>query len=367
MSRLAKVFNKLSAPRLCEDVAAWDAMQGNEFQEIHRPIDAEASEAAKLDPRISRQFELRKHDLQKPQTLHRIQNAKILGPHGVVVLPDGRFVLQGQWDRSFLEADPIYHHFSRIGSQQIAGDVYCLMSRWGDSYYHWFHDVLPRLFTALPHLPKETRFLLNENPSDYQIESLQAFGIHRNKIHSSLGPFARIRAERLWFATPLGNPEFSSGDVIRKTGSLIRDAGLSSGSRAHGSDRIFVSRKKCGRRRLINEDAAFVELERFGFRRIFFEEMSFREQVRYAAHAKVICGLHGAGFTNMIFSESRQKIIEIMSPRKDQIHYKLLASKLGHLHRQYDSVEEIESCNESDYKLEPNSFSKFIQQCLEAD
>jgi len=367
MSRLAKAFNRILPPQICEDVAAWDAVQGNEFLEIHLPIDAEASEAAKLDPRISCQFELRKNDLQKPQTLHRIQNAKILGPHGVVVLPDGRFVLQGQWDRSFLEADPIYHHFSRIGSQQIAGDVYCLMSRWGDSYYHWFHDVLPRLSTALPHLPKGIRFLLNENPRGYQIESLQAYGIHRDRIHSCLGPFARFRAERLWFATPLGNPEFSSGDVIRKTGGMIREACLSSGSQAHASDRIFISRKKCGRRRLINEDAAFVELERFGFRRIFFEEMSFREQVRYAAQAKVICGLHGAGFTNMMFSESRQKIIEILSPRKDQIHYKLLASKLGHLHRQYDSVEEIESCNESDYKLEPNSFSKFIQQCLAAD
>lgn len=367
MSRLAKAFNRISPPQICKDVAAWDAAQGNEFREIHRPIDAEASEVSKLDSRIFRQFELRKKDLQRPQTLHRIQNAKILGPHGVVVLPDGRFVLQGQWDRSFLEEDPIYHHFSRIGSQQIDGDVYCLMSRWGDSYYHWFHDVLPRLFTALPHLPEGARFLLNENSSEYQIESLHTFGIHRDRIHSSLGPSARIRAERLWFATPLGNPEFSSGDVIRKTGGIIREACISSGSRAHGSDRIFVSRKKCSRRRLINEDAVFGELERFGFRRIFFEEMSFREQVRCAAHAKVICGLHGAGFTNMMFSESRQKIIEIMSPRKDQIHYKLLASKLGHLHRQYDSVEEIESCNESDYVLDSNSFCKYIQQCLEAD
>ena len=367
MSRLAKVFNRLSAPCLCEDVAAWDAVQGNEFQEIHRPIDAEASAAAGIDPRISRQFELRKHDLQKPQTLHRIQGAKILGPHGVVVLPDGQFVLQGQWDRNFLEDDPIYHHFSRIGSQQITGDVYCLMSRWGDSYYHWFHDVLPRLFTALPHLPEGARFLLNENPREYQIDSLQAFGIHRDRIQSCLGPFARIRAERLWFATPLGNPEFSSGEVVRKTGSLIHEAGLSGGRGVHGSDRIFVSRKKCSRRRLLNEDAVFGELERFGFRRIFFEEMSFREQVRCAAHAKVICGLHGAGFTNMMFSESRQKIIEILSPRKDQIHYKLLASKMGHLHCQYDSVEEIEANHESDYRVEPKKFSQFIQKILEAD
>lgn len=367
MSRLAKAFNRISPPQVCQDVAAWDAVHGNEFLEIHRPIDAEASEAAKLDPRISCQFELRKNDLQRPQTLHRIQNAKILGPHGVVVLPDGRFVLQGQWDRSFLVADPIYHHFSRIGANQISGDVYCLMSRWADSYYHWFHDVLPRLFTALPHLPKETRFLLNENPRGYQIESLQALGIHRDRLHSCLGPFARFRAESLWFATPLGNPEFSSGDVIRKTGVMIREACLSSGGQVHASDRIFVSRKKCGRRRLLNEDAAFGELERFGFQRIFFEEMSFREQVGCAARAKVICGLHGAGFTNMMFSESRQKIIEILSPRKDQIHYKLLASKMRHLHWQYDSVEEIEANHESDYRVEPNSLSEFIQKCLEAD
>jgi capsular polysaccharide biosynthesis protein len=348
-------------------VAAWEAARGNEFREIHRPIDAEANAAASLDPRISRQFELRKHDLQKPQSLHRIQNAKILGPHGVVVLPDGRFVLQGQWDRSFLEADPIYHHFSRAGGTYLSGPAYCLMSRWGDSYYHWLHDVLPRLLTALPHLPQEIRFLLNENPKDYQTESLKAYGIHGDKLQPCLGPGARIHVERLWFATPLGNPEFSSGDVIRKTGGIIREACLFSGRQTHASDRIFISRKKCGRRRLINEDAVFGELERFGFRRIFFEEMSFHEQVRCAAHAKVICGLHGAGFTNMMFSESRQKIIEILSPRKDQIHYKLLAHKLGHFHHQYDSVEEIEANHESDYRVEPKKFSQFIQKILEAD
>ena len=360
MSRIARYFNRFGSPKICEDLSACGSAQ-----EIHPPLLEEASSAAILDPRVSRQFELRRGDLALPQTLHRIPGARILGPHGVVLLPDGRFVLQGQWDRSFLEQDPIYHHFSRAGGTYLSGPTYCLMSRWGDSYYHWLHDVLPRLLTALPHLPAETSFLLNEHPKDYQIESLKAYGIHGDNLQPCLGPCARIQVETLWFATPLGNPEFSSSKMIRKTGGMIRDACHPNGHHSPPADFIFISRSKCSRRRLLNEDAVFGELEGLGFQRFFFEELPFCEQVNCAANAKVLCGLHGAGFTNMMFSHSRQKIIEIMSPARDQIHYMLLAHKMGHAHFSYDSVKEVAGTSECDYLIDPQHFSSFVRQCLE--
>jgi capsular polysaccharide biosynthesis protein len=87
--------------------------------------------------------------------------------------------------------------------------------------------------------------------------------------------------------------------------------------------------------------------------------------VNCAANAKVLCGLHGAGFTNMMFAHSRQKIIEIMSPARDQIHYMLLAHKMGHVHFSDESVEEVAGTSECDYLIDPQHFSFFVRQCLE--
>jgi capsular polysaccharide biosynthesis protein len=87
-------------------------------------------------------------------------------------------------------------------------------------------------------------------------------------------------------------------DAIR--GPVFRQLGLSD---IHAkSERIYISRAKAGKRRVLNEDALVSCLEKYGFRRVFLEELSFRQSVELFHKAEIVVGPHGAGLGTMFFS-----------------------------------------------------------------
>jgi capsular polysaccharide biosynthesis protein len=52
-------------------------------------------------------------------------------------------------------------------------------------------------------------------------------------------------------------------------------------------------------------------LQKRGFTKIKLTEINFKNQVGLFNHANIIIGAHGAGLSNMIFSKSETKVIEI--------------------------------------------------------
>ena len=83
-------------------------------------------------------------------------------------------------------------------------------------------------------------------------------------------------------------------------------------------EKIYISRAdalKKNNRYLKNN----LEIEKFlsksGFKILILSKYSFLEQAMIFNRAKVIIGLHGAGFANIVFSKKKTKIIEITYPR----------------------------------------------------
>ena len=50
-----------------------------------------------------------------------------------------------------------------------------------------------------------------------------------------------------------------------------------------------------------------------GFKSLLLENYSFADQIGIFNKAKIIIGLHGAGFANIVFCRKGTKIVEIMS------------------------------------------------------
>lgn len=264
------------------------------------------------------------------QFLFSIPGASVRGS-SFVVLPEGAFVVEGNW-RS---ANVIYHpHFRKRrlkNRRTLKGNWYPVLSYYSQSYHHWLWNDVPRLMTALPNLPPDTRFLIPQDPCDYHTASLDALGISRDRLEPQEA-FDDTIMETMWFASPLGDSEWAATDpqVAGRLREKLWEAARIAPSGA--KRKFYVSRAHSQQRRIVNEDQILPIIQRYGFETVFAERLSFMEQVSLFSQAKIILGAHGAGLTNMLHAEPGATILEIHVNNTDmaRTHYWTMAHTLGH-------------------------------------
>lgn len=74
--------------------------------------------------------------------------------------------------------------------------------------------------------------------------------------------------------------------------------------------RIFIKRPQ-GRRGLVNEAEIHAIAQDKGFEIMELEKLTMAQQCAAFAEAEFIAGVHGAGFSNMVFSQSGTKVLEL--------------------------------------------------------
>jgi hypothetical protein len=297
------------------------------------------------------------------QFLFRLPEASVRGPHGFVVLKEGAFVLEGNWRVDNISKNPIYRKkICDSKSEFREGNWYSTISYFSCSYHHWLWDDLPRLLTALPHLPHDTMFLVPQSSKDYHFDSLIALGINRSRIiqqNSALG----IKCENLWFATPLGHSEWAatSPEVATHLGNLLRNHHKLD---ELGERKIYISRQQARQRRMLNEEEILPILYKHGFQVVFAECLTFSQQVKLFGEANCILGIHGAGLTNMLFAKSGAQVLEIQPDHQDssRTHYWMMASTLGHNYKCMlgQSILNSDPTKDHDLRVDPNRLEKMI-------
>jgi capsular polysaccharide biosynthesis protein len=105
--------------------------------------------------------------------------------------------------------------------------------------------------------------------------------------------------------------------------------------RQEGYRKIYLSRSKSSKRRILNEDEFYLILKNKGFELIHAEDLSFKEQVKLFSESAFIIGVHGAGLTNILFCPNNCKLIELHPSNVVRSHYMLLAKSLN-LYYQYE-------------------------------
>ena len=309
------------------DVAKWALEHELPVMELYPSVISEVEPHIKDDATARDEFIAHHQELERPQTLLAIENAFIRDVVGIVELPSSQICYEGNWWLPNLLEHPAYQRRMFFKKRRLSGNWYSLLSKWATEYYHWFHDVLPRLENALSHLPGDTRFLINESPSNYQLESLKAYGITASQLESqAVG--VRTKVERLWFATPVGHENLGSGKVISRVAGRLKKYFVPDGPAAQPR-KIFISRKKATCRRVIDESECEPILKELGFEIMMLEDIAWHEQVRLFSAAEAIMGPHGAGLMNMIFALDRAAIWEIV-PKVASPHYIVLARQLGY-------------------------------------
>jgi len=170
-------------------------------------------------------------------------------------------------------------------------------------YYHWLLESIPKLLEAQRTIPEFTLLLPASYTEPFYADTLRLLGI--TKVER-LQPHTIYQVPTL--ALPYGAE--SMGNYAREALAEVKAVFLRTAAAAPGPERLYISRRKANRRKVLNEEAVEQLLAACGFQLLCFEDYTFEEQVRLCAQAKVLVGIHGAGLANMVFLPQQATVIE---------------------------------------------------------
>ena len=194
------------------------------------------------------------------------------------------------------------------GRRAIDRDVLWITDYWSTGYFHWLTDALPRLFVVRDRL----RDLLLMLPAtcetrEFVKASLTAFAVPTADF---IKPTEALDCRTLLMPTRTALAGQYNDEVIRGVRSVLVDA--YGGSDSEGkNEKIYVSRKNAGKRRIVNEDEVMNILCNYDFQIIHAEEIPLGQQVQLFSETRYLISNHGAGLTNMLFMPEGGSVLEL--------------------------------------------------------
>lgn len=191
--------------------------------------------------------------------------------------------------------------------QEVKGEVFVVDCYHTETYGHYLLEALPRLM------------LLNQAPAGIEIATSIPRSPTIETLFTGLGVDpARVRhyreplfCRRAYLPDRLVRLNRSIHPLAREAFSRLRQVGTGSGTRP--PERVFISRSRIRRRRLVNEVEIEAIFERYGFRIVHPELLPIEEQIALFGGAGMIAGLGGSAMHNTVFSLPDTKVLMVSS------------------------------------------------------
>lgn len=190
--------------------------------------------------------------------------------------------------------------------KRVEKDVFWFTDTLSCEYFHWMTDALPRLLTIRDRM-RDITLLLPEayREREYIGSSLKPFSIQSLQFMHEVFHCNSLKIPT--HTAPTGN--YNEG-LIRDLRELYVDFYRAVRS-VNVGNKVYVSRGKARKRKIINEEECITTLTEYGFQTIYFEDYSFDRQVEIALNARYLVSNHGAGLTNMLFMKSGGNVLEL--------------------------------------------------------
>jgi hypothetical protein len=177
------------------------------------------------------------------------------------------------------------------------------------TYYHWLLEVLPNLLMTLSKFPA-AKIVMPENCPGYIVEGL-AMALGPEVSDRFITCTTPVRVETLLMPQYHQSPEFTCPEVVDLLRSRVKSKLMAETLAPRSGSKIYISRRRAGRRRLKGEERLEERLQKRGFRILHLENISFDEQIRIFHDAEIVVATHGAGLSNIVWSEAPCKVVEI--------------------------------------------------------
>lgn len=282
----------------------------------------------------------------------RIKDALIIGEG--IVLVAGKYIVEESFinQRHTARRDILF----RVGQSDLyvteqpvkrprrmppGPDYVGALQTWDSNYGHWIVDTLPRVVNALALAdPRTAKIILNGRRTKPMkavfTESLGLLGITPGQLDwKEDSPLAFTD---LVYATPMTVPPLIKSDrCLDILESLAQGTGDDPEEQPDGrADRIYLSRNRYSRRRLLNEQDLLPLLRAKGYAVIYPEELTLVEQMTVFRKATHVVGNMGAAMSNLCFSPQGVSVLALAT---EQMMHDYFYDLVCHKHGRYMSLQ----------------------------
>ncbi|NDK55511.1 glycosyltransferase family 61 protein [Pontibacter fetidus] len=267
---------------------------------------------------------------QKEQYLVKLREALILGNSGAIV-QDGKVIVESVFDVSRLAKSSAYKTPALLLPSYKQGLYTSVLHLpWAtNNNYHWFFDCLPRLYFVLQEVKEPVQVIMRRDLPAYMLQTLQfILQEYPQATVVYIGKHEKWQLEEFILPSFMANTQ--SGYLPKEVGAWLRNK-LWKGYGVQPTTlkkRIYISRANAKTRRVLNEQELLPILAKHNFEIVRAEELSYQEQVQLFYTTETIVAPHGAGLTNLLFSENC-KVLEFHPSNLIKTHYFLLCKGLG--------------------------------------
>ncbi len=292
--------------------------------------------------------------------LIEIKNAYV-SPYGVA-FKNGRVVKESVYSMfsANKQALSFYKKILLNKVRHIDGKCVVAHHAYYQNYFHFLLEIMPRLF-VLKEEASQLKLIINQTLPKFAQEYIALFGF-KEIIYLKDEEIAK--AEDLVFATYLNRGLAYNEDVMRAMADWLREKLIKPDSTS--PERIFISRKHVRYRKTLNEEEVFAYLQQKGFVKFDMDAPGIRDQATFFKNAKYIVGSHGAGFSNMIFSNNCKLIIDIIHEHHPQDCFYNLASifHANYYYFQCKGTGNNDFKNNDDIVVDMDAFKKVCEQYI---
>lgn len=215
----------------------------------------------------------------------------------------------------------------------LAGTTVDAVVEGGPLYSHFLFDALPKLIalkTAVD-LDGVDNVLLASTQHPFHREALARIGIDpaRCRTRQQLGSIVDV--DRVLWVAPL-RQAFAAPAALYQA---VKDLFAPEAPDPAAPRRVYISRSKAARRRILNEEALLPVFAARGYQVVHFEDLGVAGAAALLHQAEHIVGLHGAGFANIAFAPPGCRVTEIHGPHFSP-EYRIISGIMGLSHDTFD-------------------------------
>jgi capsular polysaccharide biosynthesis protein len=302
----------------------------------------------------------------------RLPNATVL--HRGIVLTRGQRLVRESLINSRWGRIPGFH---RIGQSNLVvpeqdieardvldGPVHVLLKQtWDSNYGHWLVESLPRV--ALVAILQDTnacRFIVAMDTEAMQrvyVDSLALFGIPPE--HIVFTSDAPIRVEQLLYPSPLTvQPWVKAPLAVQVLEKLARPLETWNPAIVR-HERLYVSRNRAGRRRLLNEDELLQLVTARGYVPVCPEQLSLYDQIATFSRARRVIGNLGAALSNLAFAQRGVRLLALTSQfMQDDFFWDLISHKAGRYLSLHGIAAAPDDGMNSDFTISPDQLEAML-------
>lgn len=208
-----------------------------------------------------------------------------------------------------------------------------LYNQWNRGYFHWTVETLTRLEGVEAYRERtgeKPKLIVGPNPTRFQLESLALLGYDRNDLIEWDATYGKVDELIVPSVRRELNPGETSPVAHQWLHERMREAAANevSNDTTDASNLVYISREDADYRQVLNEDEVLEMLEPYGFEKYVLSDRSMAEDVSLFSQADVIVAPHGAGLTNVLYSDDAT-VIELFRSNYVQPVYYVLSKQLG--------------------------------------